>query len=325
MQTYELRLSRISKSGKGKNMALKAKSSDTDESSDDKDSKMKPYITRQFKKFMKNANGKSFDKDYRLATKKLSDVELNREKLSTKFDEDIIVSVDLSDACETLRKELSKSLKISKKFKEKLKLANLEKEELIVRLDESNKKNEFLRNKLSSKDEKMKSFEQKLVEVEAKLENLFNTKLVVDNRPVSVSVPIKPKDKIYIPPFKRIHKEKAYFARLDKEEFHRISHISLTKEAWQILETMYEGTKKVKDTKLQMLTTRFEELKMSEDESFDSFYNKLNEVVIGKFNMGEKTEDSKVVRKILRSLPESFCANVTMIEESKDLDDIKVQ
>ena len=36
---------------------------------------------------------------------------------------------------------------------------------------------------------------------------------------------------------------------------------------------------------------------MSEDESFDSLYSKLNEVVIGKFNLGEKTEDSKVVRK----------------------------
>ena len=55
-----------------------------------------------------------------------------------------------------------------------------------------------------------------------------------------------------------------------------------------------------------MLITRFEELKMSEDESFDSFYSKLNEMVIRKFNLGEKTEVSKVVRKILRSLPESF-------------------
>ena len=44
-------------------MALNAKSSDTDESSDDEDSKMKFYTTRQFKKFMKNANGKGFDKD----------------------------------------------------------------------------------------------------------------------------------------------------------------------------------------------------------------------------------------------------------------------
>ena len=79
------------------------------------------------------------------------------------------------------------------------------------------------------------------------------------------------------------------------------------------MEITYEGTKKVKNTKLQMLTTWFEELKISEDESFDSFYSKLNEVVIGKFNLGEKTEDSKIVRKILRSLPESFHAKVTTI------------
>ena len=74
-----------------------------------------------------------------------------------------------------------------------------------------------------------------------------------------------------------------------------------------------------------MLTTRFEELKMSEDESFDSFYGKLNEVVIGKFNLGEKMEDSKIMRNILRSLPESFRAKVIAIKESKDLDEIKVQ
>ena len=65
------------------------------------------------------------------------------------------------------------------------------------------------------------------------------------------------------------------------------------------METTYEGTKKVKDTKLQMLTTWFEELKMSKDKSFDLFYSKLNEVVIGKFNLGAKTEDSKIMRKIL--------------------------
>ena len=41
-------------------------------------------------------------------------------------------SVDFIDACETLRKELLKSMKIAKKFKEELKLANLEKEELVV-------------------------------------------------------------------------------------------------------------------------------------------------------------------------------------------------
>ena len=65
LQTYELSLTRIEKSSKSKSMALKAEISDTDESSNDEDSKMKSYITRQFKKFMKNANAKGFNKDRR--------------------------------------------------------------------------------------------------------------------------------------------------------------------------------------------------------------------------------------------------------------------
>ena len=48
-------------------------------------------------------------------------------------------------------------------------------------------------------------------------------------------------------------------------------------------------------------------------------------MVIGKLNLDEKMEDSKVVRKILRSLPESFRTKVTAIEERKDLDEIKVK
>ena len=106
-------------------------------------------------------------------------------------------------------------MKIAKKFKEELKLANLEKEELVVWLNESNKKNEFLRNQISFQDEKMKSLEQGLVKSKAKIENLTLTKPVDDN--ISVYVSLKPKtEKVYIPHFTRNNKEKAYFVRLDK-------------------------------------------------------------------------------------------------------------
>ena len=65
LQTYDLGLARVGKGGKGKNMALKTKNDDNDESSDDKDTKLKSYITRQFKKFIKNANVKPGDKDHK--------------------------------------------------------------------------------------------------------------------------------------------------------------------------------------------------------------------------------------------------------------------
>ena len=46
LQTYELGLSRIGKLSKSKIIVLKAKSNDTDQSSDDEDSKIKSYIMR---------------------------------------------------------------------------------------------------------------------------------------------------------------------------------------------------------------------------------------------------------------------------------------
>ena len=50
---------------------------------------------------------------------------------------------------------------------------------------------------------------------------------------------------------------------------------------------MHEGTKVVKINKLQELTTRFESIRMSEDESFNKFYAKLNDIVNSTFNLGE--------------------------------------
>ena len=66
-------------------------------------------------------------------------------------------------------------------------------------------------------------------------------------------------------------------------------------------------------------------MKISEDEFFDSFYGRLNEIVIAKLSPGEKIKHAKIVRKVLRSLPESFRAKFTAIEKSKDLDEIKIQ
>ena len=93
LQIDDLGLIRIQKSSQGKSMALKAKSTDIDESSDDEDSKMKFYITRQFKKFMKNANAKGFDKDHkqsRLSQFKNQDKgkRMLRMAVNTKFPQD---------------------------------------------------------------------------------------------------------------------------------------------------------------------------------------------------------------------------------------------
>ena len=50
---------------------------------------------------------------------------------------------------------------------------------------------------------------------------------------------------------------------------------------------MHEGTKVVKINKLQQLTSKFESIRMSDDESFDEFYAKLNDIVNSAYNLGE--------------------------------------
>ena len=89
-----------------------------------------------------------------------------------------------------------------------------------------------------------------------------------------------------------------------------------------ILQTSYEGTKVVKDLKLQRLTTSFEEIKMEKDKSLNEFYVKLKDIVNSVFNLGKTIPEPKIVRNVLRYLPKRFHAKITTIKESKDIDQI---
>ena len=96
----------------------------------------------------------------------------------------------------------------------------------------------------------------------------------------------------------------ALFSNVTNEEFKKISSTKSANEAWTVLQNTYEGTKTVKDSMLQRLTTSFEEIRMDEKEVFDEFYAKLKNIVNSTLNKGEKIPKPKIVRKILRSLPE---------------------
>ena len=108
------------------------------------------------------------------------------------------------------------------------------------------------------------------------------------------------------------------------EEFKRISNVEVTHTAWNILQTVHECTKAVKVNKLQQLTTGFKNIRMSNDECFDEFYVKLNDIVNFAHNLGEIYDQPKIVRKIHRSLTKDFRPKVTTIIESKDVDSILV-
>ena len=79
----------------------------------------------------------------------------------------------------------------------------------------------------------------------------------------------------------------AIFNAVSMEEFMRISNVEIAFTAWNILQIVHEGTKAVKINKFQQLTSRFERIRMSNDEYFDEFYAKLNDIVKFAFNLSE--------------------------------------
>jgi hypothetical protein len=91
------------------------------------------------------------------------------------------------------------------------------------------------------------------------------------------------------------------------------------------LETTYEGTKIVKSTKLQMLISKFEEIKMLEDETFNEFYTRISDLRNSMVSLKKNVSDVKLIKKILRSLLERFRIKVATIEESKDLELMKIE
>ena len=61
---------------------------------------------------------------------------------------------------------------------------------------------------------------------------------------------------------------------------------------------------------------------MEKDGTFDEFYAKLKDIVNSVFNLGKSIAESKIIEKILRSLPKRFHAKITAIEEVKNIDQI---
>ncbi|CAM8883190.1 unnamed protein product [Rhodiola kirilowii] len=111
----------------------------------------------------------------------------------------------------------------------------------------------------------------------------------------------------------------AIFSVEDETIFKLILNCESANEAWDTLSTHFEGTDKVKQSRIQMLTSRFEELKMHEDETIKDFNTRVCDLVNEASTLGEALPKEKVVRKILRSLPKRFAMKVTIIKEANNV------
>jgi hypothetical protein len=74
-----------------------------------------------------------------------------------------------------------------------------------------------------------------------------------------------------------------------------------------------------------MLILKLEEIKMLEDETFNEFYIRIGDLRNSMVSFGKNISDVKLIKNILRSLPERFRNKMTIIEESKDLESMKIE
>ena len=112
---------------------------------------------------------------------------------------------------------------------------------------------------------------------------------------------------------------------VSSDEFQRILTCATAKEAWDILEVTHEGTSTVRRSKLQLLTTKFENIRMEETETFMEFYTKLSYICNSMFVLGDWVPNGRICRKILRSLPDRFDSKIVALEECRDIDNMKVE
>ncbi|KAL5563402.1 hypothetical protein UlMin_033149 [Ulmus minor] len=117
----------------------------------------------------------------------------------------------------------------------------------------------------------------------------------------------------------------AIFCGVDDLNFMYIQNCKIAKEAWDKLEVAHEGTKGVKRSKLQMLTSQFESIRMEEGEKVANFNAKLMDITNRSCLLGEEYIESNFFRKILRSLPHRFQGKVIEIEENKNVDKIRLE
>ncbi|KAI4295042.1 hypothetical protein MLD38_040690 [Melastoma candidum] len=109
------------------------------------------------------------------------------------------------------------------------------------------------------------------------------------------------------------------FNAMSEGEFVKVSTCTSGKEIWDKLVTMYIGTDQIRETKVNFLIHQYENFTMKADESVEQMFQRLNLLVDALTHLGKTYQNSELVRKVLRTLPKSWEAKKTAIEEAKDL------
>lgn len=112
---------------------------------------------------------------------------------------------------------------------------------------------------------------------------------------------------------------------VDEKILIRITEALTAKQAWDILQTEFQGGSKILSVKLYSLKSELETLRMKNGEKVQDYITRVLDIVYQLRVLGESMEETAVVGKILRSLNPTFKHVVSSIVEAKDLGKLTVE
>ena len=100
----------------------------------------------------------------------------------------------------------------------------------------------------------------------------------------------------------------------------QVGELDTAKKVWEAIKTRHMGADRVKEARLQTLMAEFDRLKMKDNETIDDFTGRLSEISSKSAALGEEIEESKLVKKFLKSLPrKKYIHIVASLEQVLDL------
>ncbi|CAN1810339.1 hypothetical protein LINPERHAP1_LOCUS25874, partial [Linum perenne] len=104
--------------------------------------------------------------------------------------------------------------------------------------------------------------------------------------------------------------------------FSRIATIKTAYEIWEYLKKEYSGDERIRGMQVLNLIRSFELQRMKDDETTKVYAERLQEIANKVRLLGTEFSDSRIVEKILVTVPEKYEASITTLENTKDLSKI---
>jgi transposase InsO family protein len=142
---------------------------------------------------------------------------------------------------------------------------------------------------------------------------------VLPNNPTMAQIKMQKEKKT-----KKAKAKACLFAAVSTTIFTRIMSLKSAKEIWDYLKKEYEGDERIKGMQVLNLIREFELQRMKDSETIQDYSDKLLNIANKVRLLGSEFSDSRIVEKILVTVPERYEATITTLENTKDFSKISL-